>query len=187
MLGGQLQARRAAAAVTRPELASQHSRSAAPLPQQAGGVLDRHLREALMESSLPTLLRYEDRNSMAFSVEARVPFLDHRLVEYSFQQAARLRIHRGWTKYVHRRALEGVLPGAIAWRSDKVGFETPEVEWQRHILRARPDLLADDALSANYLNMAAARHAAAQWAERGGDTRRLWRWLSLETWLRAWR
>ncbi len=148
--------------------------------------LDRHLRDAIMESSLPHLLRYEDRNSMAFSIEARVPFLDHRLVEFVFQYAGHLRIQRGWTKWVHRQAMEGLLPDAIAWRSDKVGFETPEVDWQRELLQARPDLFADGAASDAYLDLRAVRRAVERWHAHGGDTRQVWRWISLEMWLRVW-
>ncbi|MDW8234613.1 MAG: asparagine synthase-related protein, partial [Roseiflexaceae bacterium] len=149
--------------------------------------LDRHLRDAVVESSLPHLLRYEDRNSMAFSIESRVPFLDHRLVEFVFQQAPHLRIHHGWTKWVHRQAMEGLLPDAIAWRSDKVGFETPEVAWQRDLLAMRPDLFADSAASGAYLDLPAVRHAVEEWCARGGDARQVWRWISLEMWLRVWR
>ena len=58
-------------------------------------------------SPLPTLLRYEDRNSMAMSIEARVPFLDFRLVEFMFRRAYSLRIRDGWTKWIHRKAVEG--------------------------------------------------------------------------------
>jgi asparagine synthase (glutamine-hydrolysing) len=148
--------------------------------------LDHHLRDAVMASSLPHLLRYEDRNSMAFSIEARVPFLDHRLVEFVFQCAPHLRIRQGWTKWVHRQAMEGLLPDAIAWRSDKVGFETPEDAWQRDLLAARPDLFADGAACSAYLDLPAVRHAVEEWCARGGDTRQVWRWISLEVWLRVW-
>ncbi len=148
--------------------------------------LDRHLRDAVLESSLPHLLRYEDRNSMAFSIESRVPFLDHRLVEFVFQQAPHLRIRHGWTKWVHRQAMEGLLPDAIAWRSDKVGFETPEVAWQRDLLAARTDLFADGALCGAYLDLPTVRHAVDEWCAHGGDTRQVWRWISLEMWLRVW-
>lgn len=148
--------------------------------------LDRHLRDAVIESSLPHLLRYEDRNSMAFSIESRVPFLDHRLVEFVFQQAPHLRIRHGWTKWVHRQAMEGLLPDAIAWRSDKVGFETPEVAWQRDLLAMRPDLFADGAASGAYLDLPSVRHAVEEWCAHGGDTRQVWRWVSLEMWMRVW-
>lgn len=148
--------------------------------------LDRHLRDAIMESSLPHLLRYEDRNSMAFSIESRVPFLDHRLVEFVFQHAPHLRIRDGWTKWLHRQAMDGLLPDAIAWRSDKVGFETPEVAWQRDLLAARPDLFADGTPCGEYLDLPAVRRAVRQWCTDGGDTRQLWRLISFAVWLQVW-
>jgi len=98
---------------------------------------------ALMNySSLPTLLHYEDRNSMAHSIESRVPFLDHRLVELLFQFPDDLKINNGWTKFVLRQAMEGVLPKEIQWRTDKKGFVTPgEILWLRgslaHLLEIR--------------------------------------------------
>ncbi|MDW8403891.1 asparagine synthase (glutamine-hydrolyzing) [Chloroflexus sp.] len=148
--------------------------------------LDRHLRDAIAEVSLPHLLRYEDRNSMAFSIESRVPFLDHRLVEFVFRQAPHLRIWQGWTKWVHRQAMTGIVPAAIAWRSDKVGFETPEVDWQRRLLTMRPDLFTGNTHSSEYLDLPVVRRAIAQWLQHGGDTRRIWRWISLEVWLSVW-
>jgi asparagine synthase (glutamine-hydrolysing) len=187
-LRGVLGMRRSSEAPIRADLAFQYAPAlqVAELTPAAGGMLDAHQRDILQESSLPTLLRYEDRNAMAFGVEARVPFLDHRLVEFAFGPAAHLRVRRGWTKWVHRQAMAGLLPDAIAWRSDKVGFETPEADWQRALLASCPDILADGALSGAYLDLAAARKLAATWAVQGGDTRRIWRWLSLEAWLRAW-
>ncbi|NBR15119.1 MAG: asparagine synthase (glutamine-hydrolyzing) [Crocinitomicaceae bacterium] len=88
---------------------------------------------ALMNySSLPTLLHYEDRNSMAHSIESRVPFLDHRLVELLFQFPDNLKINNGWTKFALRQSMEGVLPKEIQWRTDKKGFVTPgEILWLR--------------------------------------------------------
>lgn len=88
---------------------------------------------ALMNySSLPTLLHYEDRNSMTHSIESRVPFLDHRLVELLFQFPSDLKINDGWTKYVLRKSMQDVLPEEIQWRTDKKGFVTPgEILWLR--------------------------------------------------------
>jgi asparagine synthase (glutamine-hydrolysing) len=88
---------------------------------------------ALMNySSLPTLLHYEDRNSMAHSIESRVPFLDHRLVELLFQFPDNLKINNGWTKFALRQSMEDVLPKEIQWRTDKKGFVTPgEILWLR--------------------------------------------------------
>lgn len=77
------------------------------------------------------LLRYEDRNSMAFSIESRVPFLDHRLVEMTLALPTEQKIEGGWTKKILRKAMEPDLPEAIVWRKDKKGFVTPQGEWMR--------------------------------------------------------
>lgn len=76
--------------------------------------------------SLPYLLKAEDRNSMAHSIEARVPFTDHRLVDYVFSVPAVYKIHRGWTKWLLRLAMKDLLPDQILWRKDKLGFATPK-------------------------------------------------------------
>jgi asparagine synthase (glutamine-hydrolysing) len=88
-------------------------------------------RLQVLAASLPMLLHFEDRNSMAHSVEARVPFLDYRLVELIVTMPAGHKIRDGWTKRVLRDAMRGVLPEAIRLRSDKLGFETPEEIWLR--------------------------------------------------------
>jgi len=87
----------------------------------------------VMKFSLPALLRYEDRNSMAFSIEARVPFLDPRLIEYVFSLPTSQRLKNGWTKYILRNAMKGILPEKILKRKNKVGFATPEVKWLREL------------------------------------------------------
>jgi asparagine synthase (glutamine-hydrolysing) len=78
---------------------------------------------------LPSLLRYEDRNSMNFSIESRTPFLDYRLVEFVYSLPDDQKIRHGQTKWVMRQALKGVLPEKIRNRQDKVGFATPEEIW----------------------------------------------------------
>ncbi len=78
---------------------------------------------------LPALLRYDDRNSMAFSIESRMPFLDHRLVEFCVNLPDNLKIYSGWTKYILRKSSEPYLPPEITWRKDKFGFVTPEKIW----------------------------------------------------------
>lgn len=79
--------------------------------------------------SLPQLLHFEDRNGMSFSVETRVPFIDHRLVDYLFQIPAVYKIHNGWRKWLLRMAMKDLLPEKILWRKDKIGFATPESKW----------------------------------------------------------
>lgn len=73
----------------------------------------------MLDTSLPTLLQYEDRNSMAFSIESRVPFLDHRLVEFVFQLRNEDKANGIYTKWVMREALKDVMPQAIIERKDK--------------------------------------------------------------------
>lgn len=116
------------------------------LPQQAqqlhleqpreGSKLNEFLYQLTFQSSLPTLLHNEDRNSMAFSIESRVPFLDHRLVELGLSFPDHLKYRLGHNKYVLRKALPEYLPSAITERLDKKGFVTPgESKWLRGPLK----------------------------------------------------
>jgi len=77
------------------------------------------------------LLQYEDRNSMAHSIESRVPFLDYRLVEKIFSFPLEYKIHDGKTKVLMRDALKDILPEKIGKRYSKLGFVTPEDKWIR--------------------------------------------------------
>jgi asparagine synthase (glutamine-hydrolysing) len=86
--------------------------------------------------SLQKLLHWEDRNSMAHSIEARVPFLDHRLVEFSLAIGSDHKNVRSDTKRVLRRAMAHVLPKTVRERRDKLGFATPEQAWFRGPLKA---------------------------------------------------
>lgn len=78
---------------------------------------------------LEELLRLADRNSMAHAVEVRLPFLDHRFVEFLFSLPAEFKIHEGWTKWILRKSMEKILPDDIVWRKDKTGFEPPQKKW----------------------------------------------------------
>lgn len=86
-------------------------------------------------SNLAMLLHWEDRNSMAHSIEARVPFLDHPLVEFSLALGNDHKIVGGDTKRVLRRGMKGILPEAVRERRDKLGFATPEQIWFQGPLR----------------------------------------------------
>ncbi|HET6244012.1 MAG: asparagine synthase (glutamine-hydrolyzing) [Bacteroidetes bacterium] len=92
-----------------------------------------HLKKQLYQSTLKTdlanLLRYADRNSMANSIEVRLPFLSHKLVEFVFSLNDDFKINNGWTKYILRKSMEGILPDEITWRKDKIGYEPPQQEW----------------------------------------------------------
>lgn len=86
-------------------------------------------------SNLAMLLHWEDRNSMAHSIEARVPFLDHPLVEFNLALGNDHKIVGGDTKRVLRKGMSRVLPEVIRERRDKLGFATPEQIWFRGPLR----------------------------------------------------
>jgi len=93
--------------------------------------------------NLPGILRQVDRNSMAFSVEARVPFLDHRLVEYIFSLKSEYILHNGYTKYAYREAMKGVIPEGIRNRRDKVGFYIDEYSLVNSMKDNFREMLAD--------------------------------------------
>lgn len=111
------------------------------LTHKEGSKLDSFLYHLLFTTSLPTLLHYEDRNSMAFSIESRVPFLDHRLVEFAFSLSSSDKINGTVTKHILRESLKPVLPQAIYNRTDKKGFVTPgEDKWLRGSLKHLLDI-----------------------------------------------
>lgn len=101
------------------------------------GGLSQRIKTDITQFSLPVLLRYEDKNSMAHSVEARLPFLDYRLVETVATFPIDQKMRRGWTKYVMRQALKDILPEKIRLRKSKLGFVTPEDEWFKQTLSDR--------------------------------------------------
>src|ERR1700756_3774701 len=107
----------------------QHRLSNIDVPAR-GGKTFRQQSLLSTQFGLQDLLRYEDRNSMAFSIESRVPFLDHRLVEFSIALKNDWKIKNGWTKYILRKTAEPVLDKEVVWRKYKMGFLTPQKEWK---------------------------------------------------------
>lgn len=87
--------------------------------------LNEMLYEFTMRGSLQELLRYADRNSMAHSIEVRLPFLFHELVEFVFSLPPTYKVNKGYTKYILRKSLESEAPDSIIWRKDKIGYEPP--------------------------------------------------------------
>lgn len=85
--------------------------------------------------SLPALLRYEDKNSMAHSLETRLPFLDYRLVELAASLPLNLKMQNGWSKFILRQAMKDILPEKIRLRKSKIGFAIPQKAWLKTLLR----------------------------------------------------
>jgi asparagine synthase (glutamine-hydrolysing) len=80
-------------------------------------------------TSLPTLLRYEDRNSMGHSVESRLPFMDYRLVELGLALPTAIKLRHGYGKWIVREAVEGRIPDSIRLARFKRGFDIPQSSW----------------------------------------------------------
>ena len=93
--------------------------------------LETLIRNLVLRDSLPGLLRYEDRNAMAFAVETRLPFLSQAIGDLAFRIPGELKVKKGYTKYILRKAFEDRLPPEIAWRRKKLGFVTPQQKWMR--------------------------------------------------------
>ncbi len=96
--------------------------------------LGNRIKEDITKWSLPVLLRFEDKNSAASSIETRLPFLDYRLVEKIGTFPFDTKINNGWTKFILRNSLKGILPEKIRLRKSKLGFATPQDSWMRHNL-----------------------------------------------------
>jgi asparagine synthase (glutamine-hydrolysing) len=148
-------------------------------------------RRDLAELSIPTLTHFEDRSSMAWSREMRLPFLDHRLVELLVPAPASLKLSKGWSKYPLRAAVADDLPAQIVWRRDKQGFATPEDvtlrkvlhhDFQQHFLRRDALVFAGGFLDFDSVSQAWERFSV-------GGTRSPWsrtfiQILSFELWLK---
>jgi asparagine synthase (glutamine-hydrolysing) len=150
--------------------------------------LKEYLYQAFRFTSLPGLLHYEDRNSMAFSVEARLPFLDYRLVEYLFNLPSEQKINKGVTKVVLRQALKGILPEEVRNRHDKMGFVTPEDVWFRTALRDPIHQIINSKTFADrgYFDVSKVNESFRQHcAEKKNISFTIWRWVSTELWFRT--
>jgi len=95
---------------------------------RTGGIRGRQVRD-ILHFSLPTLLRYEDRNSMAHSIESRLPFLDYRVLVLGAALPEALKLRGGWGKWIVREAFQDRLPASIAWARAKRGFDVNAQGW----------------------------------------------------------
>jgi asparagine synthase (glutamine-hydrolysing) len=170
------------------EFASKFNRNQGPDRINARSSLAEMLWDDTTRLLLPSLLRYEDRNSMHFSIEARLPFLDPRLVEYVASLPEDFKIRDGWTKRVLREAMHGILPKEIAARRSKIGFQTPQQRWFLCELEDRiRELLSSTLRCSKYVNQASLlsllktvfNKKISRW-----DSQLIWRCVNLELWLR---
>lgn len=149
------------------------------------------LNDALLdhfEYKLEHLLKWGDRNSMAYSIESRTPFLDYRLVERTLATPDTEKIKNGITKSILRRAMKGTLPEKIRNRMDKVGFSTPQDEWLRTL--AFQELIMDIINSESfanrgYFNLSKVKTLYDKHVNREiSIAKDIWKWVHLELWFR---
>lgn len=135
---------------------------------------------------LVELLMKQDRMSMAASIESRVPFLDHRLVEFAARVPRRLKLHREGEKYLVKKAMQALVPKSIL-RREKMGFPVPIRQWLRHDFRSvlQETLLSRPAVERNIFNQQFVQRLLAE-NDRGvrDHTDALWTLLNFEIWAR---
>jgi asparagine synthase (glutamine-hydrolysing) len=151
----------------------------------AQSLLDR-LLYADIKTYLHELLMKQDQMSMATSVESRVPFLDHKLVEFTCSLPERLKLRGATTKYILREAMKGVLPEAILSRS-KMGFPVPIGAWFRGTYKSVIDeyVLSERALgrrifNPEFVSSIVKRHQSGS----ENHDERLWALVNFEIWQR---
>jgi asparagine synthase (glutamine-hydrolysing) len=139
-----------------------------------------------MKTYLHELLMKQDQMSMAASIESRVPFLDHKLVEFTVRLPERLKLRHGWTtKYVLRGAMKNVLPEEILERK-KMGFPVPVGKWFRGEFRSLLDeyVLGSRAVERGIFNREFVRNLVARHQAGENHSERLWALVNFEMWQR---
>jgi asparagine synthase (glutamine-hydrolysing) len=142
--------------------------------------------DMIERSNLPMLLRWEDRNSMAFSIEARVPFVDRQVVEAALAMPSGLKLEGGIQKQALRVAMRGLVPDAILDRKDKLGFLSSEEVWMRRTHSGAFRKLLGDAVDGlpGILSPTLLSDFDAMCAGRKKFDYRYWRCICLDRWRR---
>lgn len=149
------------------------------------------LRAALCPSlegpGLPHLLRYEDHNSMAYSVESRVPFLSQPVIEFALSLPEDYLVSEGaQTKTLLRAAMRGIVPDVVLDRKDKIAFQTPEAEWFKALEPWMDGVLSSE--GAGSVTPIDLEQAKRHWSQvKDGSAPYspvLWRWVNLIEWTR---
>jgi asparagine synthase (glutamine-hydrolysing) len=148
------------------------------IQETASTSLNQMLYNYMTKQNLKMLLRYEDRNAMRFSVEARTPFADDiHLIEYLFSVPSSYKIHEGWSKSLLRSATAGIVPQVIRERRDKIGFTTPERAW---LLEIKDDLR--DYITSDLNDFLDVRAVARDWDKLFHGSANVWRMVNLGIW-----
>jgi asparagine synthase (glutamine-hydrolysing) len=164
-------------------------------PTPNAGCLKTQLMRSMMVDHMPLYLRTEDRNSMSLSLESRLPFLDHRLVEYAMSLPVQWFMSEGRNKWYLRSALSGIVPSSVLERRTKFGFPTPDLAWQVGKLKGEfRDLFNSESYKsrglfsspgANYLLDSLPSNVSGDPDAYRSKIRQVFRLASAELWLRG--
>ena len=149
--------------------------------------LKQRLIEDIFYNSLPSLLRYEDKNTMRFSIEGRVPFIDKELMQFVFGLSDEAIIKNSWNKRILRDSMKGLLPDAVRLRRNKIGFTTPEGEWFLRLKnRFYAIFMSMEFSNRPYFNQPEVAKAFEGFISGTNNSNSLlfWRILNVELWLR---
>ena len=151
--------------------------------------LEEVLRLTLFSTAIPHLLQWEDKSSMRWSIESRVPFLDLHLVETALSLAPEQKLRNGKTKLIFKEAVKDILPEMISGRTDKIGFDTPVDEFFRKpkiVDFCRQIIYSDSFRKRPYwkwdkVEKMFSRHIQ----HKGNFGKEIWKWINVEIWLRT--
>jgi len=156
---------------------------AAGYAHAGGDAVNSALRACLTERTLPAFLHYEDRNSMAFGVETRIPFLDHRLVERVLPVPGAVKLAHGHTKAVLRHAMAGRVPKTITTRLTKEGYPAPLARWLRRSPASRQSERIEQVAACPFIALDAWKCRYASFMAGDDDELpAIWRGLILSLW-----
>jgi asparagine synthase (glutamine-hydrolysing) len=145
--------------------------------------------EDILVDTLPLILRMEDRSSMAFSIEARVPLLDHKLVEFGLSLPDHQKIQGGFSKFAVREATRGLMPEGVRLRRTKLGFAGADRRWLNGELRPQVTELIEDRLRCDrFIDPKPLRRWYQSSGARTANSEAfgsLFRVMALEMWMRA--
>jgi asparagine synthase (glutamine-hydrolysing) len=160
-----------------PALRKQYHSRPAPAPLAANL---KDFRYALIEQApLPVLLHHEDRNSMAFSIEARLPLLDYRLADFIFNLLPETLMEAGWSKVFLRRYLDKAEMSEVAWRREKMGYSMPTAALMEQSRSFFQDVCKGALHSERFIDSRRLRRLLNE--EKFSDWH--WRLLSVELWM----
>ena len=170
-----------------PAFANQHKDSIIA-DQLFGATTMQEMLVRHFEYKLEHLIKWGDRNAKAFAMESRQPFLDKDLVEYSLMLEDGAKVHNGYTKYILREVMQGIMPEPVRKRVDKMGFSVPQDEWFRteKFQKLVMEILTSESFAKRgfVVPEEAIQLYQKHLAGQVNVSKDIWKWINLELWFR---